>query len=335
MEKNKKVPFFIKAKRAICNFDKYQLFAEEKTRDAIKYFLKMLLLVTVIITIMVLVYFIQVIGKVKNIVSNELPDFKFEDSSLVIEGENKQFIKSDAMGYVSFIIDSEKENLSEIENTGSQTVIAFLKNKVAIKNFEGTETSVSYLELNNKIQILDLTKDGIIQLLNNKWLYVIVFIVSYIYFYFTYGISILYDIFLISIIGWLVSRLINVRFKYKVIFNLSVYSLTLSIILYALYLIVNVITGFTIKYFDIAYNGVAYIYLITAMLMIKSDLLKQQIELAKIMNEQKKVNQETSNQDKEDGEKETDNKDDTNSEKKENELHDKLPKDNDTTTAEN
>ena len=88
------------------------------------------------------------------------------------------------------------------------------------------------------------------------------------------------------------SKIINVKFKYKSIFNMSVYSLTLSIILYMIYIVINIFTGFTIKYFEIAYNAIAYIYIITAMLMIKSDLIKQQIEVGKILEEQKKTREE-------------------------------------------
>jgi Sec-independent protein translocase protein TatA len=61
-------------------------------------------------------------------------------------------------------------------------------------------------------------------------------------------------------------------------------------------MIVNLFTGFTIKYFEIAYNAIAYIYIITAMLMIKSDLIKQQIEVGKIVEEQKKVREEKKEQ---------------------------------------
>lgn len=73
---------------------------------------------------------------------------------------------------------------------------------------------------------------------------------------------------------------------------MSVYALTLSIILYMIYIIANLFIGFTVKYFEIAYNAIAYIYITTAMLMMKSDLIKQQMEVGKIIQEQKKIREE-------------------------------------------
>ncbi len=56
-----------------------------------------------------------------------------------------------------------------------------------------------------------------------------------------------------------------------------------------LYIIINIFTGFTIKYFEIAYNAISYIYILTAMLIIRSDLIKQQMEVGKIIEEQNKI----------------------------------------------
>lgn len=120
-------------------------------------------------------------------------------------------------------------------------------------------------------------------------IYAIFAAISFVYLYIAYLIQILIDILLLSVVGYLLSKIISVRFKYKSIFNMSVYALTFSIILYMIYIIINLFTGFTVKYFEIAYNAIAYIYIITAMLMIKSDLIKQQIEVDKIVQEQKKI----------------------------------------------
>lgn len=121
---------------------------------------------------------------------------------------------------------------------------------------------------------------------------------------------------ILSVIGWIISKIINVRFKYKVIFNLSVYSMTLSITLYILYIIVNTFTGFTIKYFGLAYNAISYIYIITAMLMIRADLIKQQMELAKIVQIQEREKEENNKQDNEEKDESEDNKKDKDDEEK-------------------
>ena len=98
---------------------------------------------------------------------------------------------------------------------------------------------------------------------------------------------------------------------------MGIYALTLSIILYLLYIIVNVFTTFNIKYFEIAYNAIAYIYMITAILTIKSDLIKQQIELQMIQNEQKKVREERKQEREKDQNQDKENKPEDKEKKKE------------------
>ena len=325
MKKNNKTPFFIKLKNAIFNFDKYQSFAEERIKDSIKYVLKIVAIFTIVISIMVLIDFMQIVNRGKEILNNEIPEFKFEENNLIIESEQKEFIKGDGEGYFSIIISSEKEDINEIENTGYQTSIAFLKNKLTIIDSRGMQSNYLYENINQKYDITQLNKQFVGKLLDNKVIYLIVFAIAFVYFYIKYFISILMDVLLLSIIGFLISRIINVRFKYKVILKMSIYALTLSIILNLVYIAINAFTGFTIKYFDIAYNLIAYIYLITAMLMIKSDLIKQQIELDKVIEEQRKISKEVKEENKEEENKENNKNEDDKEKKKEEDKDDGTP----------
>ena len=104
--------------------------------------------------------------------------------------------------------------------------------------------------------------------------------------------SILIDILLFTILGFIVARIARLRLKYSAIYNIATYSLTLPLILNLIYFIINRITGFTIEYFQIMYTAIASIYVITAILMIKSDVIKKQYELNKIIEEQEKIREE-------------------------------------------
>lgn len=55
------------------------------------------------------------------------------------------------------------------------------------------------------------------------------------------------------------------------------------------YVILNLLTGINVKYFGLMYNLISYIYVIVAVLMIKTDFINRQIELMKLANEQEKV----------------------------------------------
>lgn len=299
--KTKKVSFFKRIKDSVINFDEYLNFTEEKLSVAIKYIIKLALIFTFIITIALTVKIIQEANNLTISFQNEAPEFNFQNNELVIEGDNQKIVKGDESGYFGFIVDAQKENLQDVEERANyQRVIALLKNKIVIKDVEGIETSMSYEQLSNDYDLSNLNKSSIIQFLseNSTKIYAIFAVIAFVYFFIAYLIQFLIDILLLSVVGYLISKIVGLKLKYKAIFNISSYAITLSVILYGIYMIVNLFTGFTIKYFEMAYNLIAYIYIITAMLTIKSDLIKQQIEVGKIVEEQKKVREEKEQKEK-------------------------------------
>lgn len=165
----KKIPFFIRLKNAIVNFDEYKTFSEEKISFAIKYILKLVFIFTFIITIALTWKVVQEANIFINDFKNECPNFSFQNAVLQIEGENKKIVKGDETGYFGFIVDSEKENLSDIQEAGDyQRVIAFLKNKVVIKNVDSVETSAAYEQLNQRYDLSNINKEAILQFLSRK-----------------------------------------------------------------------------------------------------------------------------------------------------------------------
>ena len=305
--KQKKIGFFRRIKKAIINFDEYKTFAEEKLWTTIKYILKLAVIFTLIVSFFLSYKLDKEINNVLKIYKEECPNFRFENNLLVIDDEKKQFIKGDEAGYFGVIIDSEKENLEQIEQTSNyQILFVALKDKIVIKNYDGVENSITYKQLSTQYDIQRISKEEILNVITSNefsQIFIEFVAISIVYLYLAYLIQFLLDILLLSVVGYLLSKIIGVKFKYKSIFNMSAYSLTLSVLLYMIYLSVNILTGFTIKYFEIAYNAIAYIYIITAMLMIKSDLIKQQIEVGKIVEEQKKIREEKVQKEKEKEEK--------------------------------
>ena len=107
---------------------------------------------------------------------------------------------------------------------------------------------------------------------------------------------------------------------------MSVYAITISVILELIYMMVNLFVDFEVKYFDLMYTAIAYICLAAAIFMIKSDVIKQHIELMRIIqnNENKKQEEIPNEENKKEEKKETDNekKEDDKKEKKDKELND-------------
>ena len=85
------------------------------------------------------------------------------------------------------------------------------------------------------------------------------------------------------------------KIKYSASFSMSVHALTLSIILNMVYIIINGFTGWTVKYFQFMYTAISYIYIVTAILMIKTDYMKRQAEVEKIKSVQEQVQRKIKN----------------------------------------
>lgn len=297
----KKIPFFKRLKNAITNFDEYQKFSQEKLGTAIKYFLKLMLIFSILISGFLTARMYKEIETIKTSFAEECPDFRIENNTLLIEGENKKYEKDIGYETLGLIVDSENTDLTEEQNGQYQRIIAFYKDRMVMKTMD-TKTSMTYEDISKNQNINGLSKQQILDYANSNEMlviYSIFFVVTIIFVFIAYSIQILLDIFLLSIIGLIMSKIAAVKLKYKEVFNMSIYALTLSIVLYLIYICVNISTGFTIKYFDLAYQIISYIYIVTAILMIKSDLIKQQIEVGRIIEEQKKVREEKKQEDNE------------------------------------
>ena len=190
--------------------------------------------------------------------------------------------------YISNVAEFEKENLSFSE-------------KIVTTLTDGIENE----QLEENAQMLNQY--------NDETLIAALFISFFIYFY----IATLIDVFTLSIFGLLTCIIAKIKMNYKAIFNMSIFSLTLAIILRIIYSIVTMLTTFEVKYFNVMYVAVSYISLAAAIFLIKSDIIKQHLQLIKIIEESKEKIEETitipkkpKEDKKEDDDKETDEKKD-------------------------
>ena len=192
--------------------------------------------------------------------------------------------------YISNVAEFEEENLSFPE-------------KIVSTLTDGIEND----QLEENAQILNQYDD--------KTLIASLFISFFIYFY----IITLIDVFTLSIFGLLTCMIAKIKMNYKAIFNMSIFALTLSIILRIIYLIVTMLTTFEVRYFNVMYVAVSYISLAAAIFLIKSDIIKQHLQLIKIIEESKEKIEETINipkKPKDDEKEKEDNKETEEKEKK-------------------
>lgn len=281
---NKKIGFFARIKKSIFKFDEYEKFLEEPLGKAFKYFFKLMLVFSLLVTVALTYKLGIAVNKVIYAFESEFPNFTIKDGVLDIEEKDKiEYYLEDYN--LKFVMDETVENYTENDYENS---VIMLKNSMFIKA-DGYTQEIGY----NNIE--DISKQTIVELLHAKELitfYIIMLLVMLVLDFIAYSIIILLDVVTLSILGLIINLFIGTKFKYKDIVKLSIYAMTLPILLYMLYIVANIIFGTTIKVFELAYNTISYIYLITVMLMIKSEVIKNTQELQKVIEEQKKVKEE-------------------------------------------
>ena len=311
-ENNQKITFFKRIKIAIFKLEDYGFFLGERFKVAFKYLLLLILILSIIISIVDTYKLNQMLSTGYKYITNELPDFSYENDMMIFPEQVEAYDEK----YQFKLLINTSENISEEE-------INNYKNKIYDKEYgiivlrekfvymiSGVETEYSYKEFFN-ISSLELkNKNDLQKMFSREGISAIItafFMSDIIVIYISNLLTILGDIVVIALFGLIAARFCGLKFKTAPMFSLAIYSLTLSIILTAIYSIVYAITGFVVEYFNVMYLLIAYVYIIAAILMIKYDLIKQHFELEKILEVQKQVHEELKEQEEKDKEKEKEN----------------------------
>lgn len=305
----KKQGFFTRIKKSIFKFEEYEKFIEEPLGKAFCYFFKLIAIFSLFVTIALTYTLNTNVSNIKTALETEFPKFKIENNVLNIEEkDNFEYYFEDYD--VQLIMNETKNNY---EQNDYDNCLIMLKDKAIIK-YSGIAQEIGYNDIgtvsNNDVIDFFETKEW-------KMLYINVCLVMLILNFILYSIIILLDVVTLSILGLILNTLIRTRFKYKDLVKISIYAMTLPIILYLLYIVANCLFGTTIKFFQLAYSAISYIYLITVMLMIKADVIKNTQELQRVLEEQKKVKEELKRQAEEEKDKQRQKEKEKEDEKKE------------------
>jgi hypothetical protein len=316
--KTKKLGFFKKVWYSITKFEKYVEMSLEGTSRAVKYLLQITSIFVLIIAIIGgYSANVNLNGLIKNI-ENNIPDFKYSEGQIALDAdeENKVYTLQDTnlnFGKVIIDLNTEDEGViseyeSTIKNNSETNNVGFiiLKDKViqVIKLVEGMEgesrISMTYDEVMQKLfgsTNVEITKTNLVEYLNGngRTSVLIVNFFSYFIAYFIIYISsgLIYAS-VLGLIGYASVKISKIKLTFAQLFAMSVYAFTLSNVLNMIYFIVNYFAGITIKYFDIAYIAIAYIYLVAVIFLIKLDNVRKQENQAK--NEKKEEKEKTDGQ---------------------------------------
>ena len=297
--------FIKKIISSIKDFEKYPEMAVKPFSMVISYLIKLMLIFTFVVTI-ISVYNVSInINNGIEYFKNEIPNIEFVNNKLKVDSEEKIVVTPNTILDL-IIIDTNELSEEQIQSYKEEankydTSAIMLKDKVIINTGSGT-IQYEYEKIANMYNLGNMTKQEMLNYFtgtNLSMLYVGIFIISFIWLFIAYLISVFFDSLIFGIIGYVTALILRLQIKFVAMIKLAIHALTLPVILNLIYIIVQALFNFEIKYFDVMYIGVAYIYIITAILMIKSDLIRRGQELTKIIEEEKKVKAELERQEEE------------------------------------
>ena len=329
MEKNVHIPKYKKIWYSITQFEKYPEMAAEGVKSAFGYLAWLMLLFSIILATALVVKFAGLAKKGIEFLDKNFNELSYAEGVLTIDTVNK----SATTDWGNVIVNTEElteEQLKQYENKKSYTdvEIVWLKEYVILK-YDKEVGKIYYNDILENLGINQFDKSTIVNYLreqmNSPRTYLMYLVAMTIYLFASYFIAVLLDVLILSLFGMITTTFAGIKIRYRAIFNMSVYSITISTVLQLIYTIVKAFTGFNIKYFDLMHTAISFICLTAAIFMIKSDVIRQQIELMKIIenNKQEQDNEKQEEQEEKEEEKEEEKKED----KKETEKKEENPPD--------
>lgn len=297
---NNKLGFFKSFWCAITNFEKYKEFVFFKSTEVFKYIIILLILFSLLITVALTIPVIQTVNAGIDYFEKEFPNLNYSEGKLVVDSEEPIYLEDEKIDTI-VIVDTnaslEDESKYLEEQKEHTTSIFIFSDKLVIKTAAiNSYVTYEYTQLENRINFDTFTKQDILGNISGNQIYKIyiaIYLFLFTYMFLTYIVVIFMDIIILSIVAFLISRLYKVNLRYSNCIKLSSYALTLPLLLQLIYIFVNTLTGFTIQYFSIMYDVISFIYVITAILIMRNDLAKQDIGLVKEVKIENKYDEET------------------------------------------
>ena len=302
--------FFKKVKYSIVNIEKYPEMATEGLGKALSYIAKLVVILAIVLSVWTLMQTNQMIREGITYLQNEFPDFSYNEGVLTVNSEEVITIENEQFGKI--IVDTKtdsEETINQYINSINEYGVGalILKNRVVLKNVTMVgEVSYNYKESFDSINLTTFNKQDVVNYVTDgqiNSLYFSIFITLFIYSFSMYFINTIWYAIIISLVGYFTMIMLKMKMRYVAIFNMAIYALTLSTILNIIYLIVNMLFNFTIEYFSIMYVTVATIYLLAAIFILKTDLIKKQAEVMKIVEAEQIVRKELEEKEKEEEQK--------------------------------
>ena len=316
-KKKKGINFFKKVWYSTTKFDKYIEMADEGVKKSTKYLVKIIILLALIISIIGIYDTNLKLDEGLRYIANDLPNFKYSEDKLYVDVNEVIRGQDTIFDLGNIIVDTVTEEQNKIEEykkeiakSEKRTGIIILKNKIiqVVDTNENEEIKINEISYGYVATTLlgkttsEFSKDDIVTFLGGTgriYISVVNFLIYILAYFMSYFASTIVYVLLLAVVGNITVLITKVKVKFSTIYSISIYSLTLPTILSLIYFIVKYLTGLQIKYFDIAYVAIGYIYLATVIFLMKTDLTRKQenpIEEVKKDKQEEENNQENQSQ---------------------------------------
>ena len=305
------MPKYKKFWYSITKFEKYPEMATEGVGRAFSYLVWLMFIFSILVVIGLLFKFHGVVKEGIKYLDANFSEINYKDGNLSVVSNNNTFISEIGNVTISTNEISQEEILQykNLSNTDKLEIV-WLKDKVIFK-VRSTTGELTYKDVLGNFGIEEFNKESLINYLSNEIksprLYVTYGVIMLAYSFLGYFLAILLDILILSLFGLLTTVIARIEIRYRAIFNMSVYAITLSTFLQLINVFIKLFTDFNIKYFDLMYTAISFICLAAAIFIIKSDVIKKQLQLMQIIEMKKKQEEQEKQDEEEKEEREEDN----------------------------
>ena len=122
MEGEKKLNFFKRIKEAIFKPENYVYFASEGFLQSIKYFIKIMIVFSIIVSVAFTYKFYTIINNGVEYIKSDLPEFSLEEGILNFDIEEPLILEDESLTY-SVIIDTLINNINENNYTSRHNLL--------------------------------------------------------------------------------------------------------------------------------------------------------------------------------------------------------------------
>lgn len=243
--------------KSITDFKSYKIFKEESMKKSIIYGLVIAIVFGIVANVYPAIVSLNYSEKIEPIIENKVPDFKIKDGKLIIEGDKQEEFEANGITVKFDPKDQWKNNFNNIENG-----ILLYSDGITVRKDNNEVLNKKYSEVYTSEIDSSIIKEVI------KYRKPII-IIGYVMMAIGFSIGFFILALIVSLIGILIKNSIGYKCDFKTLYKLSLYCLTLAVVINALGSIMMV----KIPY--ILFVGVGCFYLYKALISIKAQEQKR------------------------------------------------------------